>query len=181
VAPDKVAFPRVPENSYGGVKRPPLKFIGVYNPLHLVSYGPQYRASDTSGIVSEPPRVSTAAYGVLVPQVDADGNDVAGVRSIQVAVPTGTYTGWNLGRADRFEDGFCSLQGSFVPFAAMREERAANRDPRLSIEERYPSKEAYVTKVKQATESLVAKRLLLPADAARLVAEAEKDGIRPGP
>jgi hypothetical protein len=181
VAPDKVAFPRIPENSYGGVKRPPLKFIGVYNPLHLVSYGPQYRASDTSGIVSEPPRVSTAAYGVLVPQVDSDGNDVAGVRSIQVAVPTGTYTGWNLGRADRFEDGFCSLQGSFVPFAATREERAASRDPRLSIEERYPSKEAYVTKVKQAAESLVAKRLLLPADAARLVAEAEKDGIRPGP
>ena len=106
-------------------------------------------------ITVEPPRVGTAAYGVLVPQVDADGNDVGGVRSLYVEVPLGTYTGWNLGRKDRFEDGFCSLNGSFVPFAPTKQERLDAKDPRLSIEERYPSKDAYVTKVKQAADGLV--------------------------
>ena len=99
--------------------------------------------------------MSTVSYGVLVPQVDDDGNDMGGVRSIYVRVPLGTYTGWNLGRKDRFEDGFCSLNGSFVPFAATKQERLDAKDPRLSIEERYPSKEAYVAKVKQETGDLV--------------------------
>jgi hypothetical protein len=164
------------------VARPAVKFLGVHNPLHVLDYGPLYRPADTSGVVTiEPPRVSTVSYGVLVPQVDEDGNDLGGVRSIYVRVPLGTYTGWNLGRRDRFEDGFCSLQGSFVPFAATRQERIDAKDPRLSIEERYPSKEAYVAKVKQEAAELVSQRLLLPADATRLIGEAEKDGIRREP
>jgi hypothetical protein len=182
VAPDQVRFPAVPATNYSEVSRPAMRFLGVHNPLHVLHYGPLYRPADTSGVITvEPPRVSTASYGVLVPQVDADGNDAGGVRSLYVEVPLGTYTGWNLGRKDRFEDGFCSLQGSFVPFAPTRQERLDAKDPRPSIEERYPTKEAYVAKVKQATEQLAARRLLLPADAARLVGEAERDGIRRGP
>ena len=68
-----------------------------------------------------------------------------------------------------------------IPFAPTRQERLDAKDPRPSIEERYPTKETYVAKVKQATEQLSARRLLLPADAARLVGEAERDGIRRGP
>jgi len=116
-----------------------------------------------------------------VSQVDEDGNDLGGVRSIYVRVPLGTYTGWNLGRKDRFEDGFCSLNGSFVPFAATKQERVDAKDPRLSIEERYPTKDAYVAKVKQEAAELVSQRLLLPTDAVRLVGEAEQGGIRRGP
>jgi hypothetical protein len=182
VAPDQVRFPSVPATSYSEVARPALRFLAVHNPLHVLDFGPQYRPAETSGVITlEPPRVGTAAYGVLVPQVDADGNDVGGVRSVYVEVPLGTYTGWNLGRKDRFEDAFCSLNGSFVPFAPTKQERLDANDPRLSIEERYPSKDAYVTKVKQAADGLVAQRLLLPADAARLIREAEADGIRRGP
>jgi len=182
VAADRVRFPSVPATNYSEVARPAVKFLGVHNPLHVLDYGPLYRPADTSGVVTiEPPRVSTVSYGVLVPQVDEDGNDLGGVRSIYVRVPLGTYTGWNLGRRDRFEDGFCSLQGSFVPFAATRQERIDAKDPRLSIEERYPSKEAYVAKVKQEAAELVSQRLLLPADATRLIGEAEKDGIRREP
>jgi Alpha/beta hydrolase domain len=164
------------------VARPATRFLAVHNPLHVLDYGPLYRPAETSGVITvEPPRASTAAYGVLVPQVDADGNDIGGVRSLHVRVPLGTYTGWNLGRKDRFEDGFCSLQGSFIPFAPTRQERLEAKDPRPSIEERYPSKEAYVAQVKQAAAELVAQRLLLPADSARLIREAEEGGIRRGP
>jgi hypothetical protein len=129
----------------------------------------------------EPPRVGDRAYRLLVPSVDADGNDVPGIRSLHLQVPIGTYTGWNLGRPGRFEDGFCSLQGGFVPFARTRAERLAADDPRPSLEERYPTAEAYVTAVRQAADALVAQRFLLPDDAKALIAEAERGGIRTGP
>jgi hypothetical protein len=182
VAPDQVRFPAIPANAYGDVKRPATRFLAVHNPLHVLDFGPGYRPADTGGVITvEPPRVGTAAYGVLVPQVDADGNDLGGIRSVHQQVPIGTYTGWNLGRADRFEDGFCSLQGSFIPFAQTRAEREAAGDPRLSLEERYPTKEAYVAAVRKAADQLVGKRLLLKPDAEALVAEAERGGVRAAP
>ena len=52
-----------------------------------------------------------------MPQVDADGDDLDGIRNVFVQVPIGTYTGWNLFNHSFFEDGFCTLQGSFIPFA----------------------------------------------------------------
>jgi hypothetical protein len=113
--------------------------------------------------------------------VDADGNDLGGVRSVFLRVPIGTYTGWNTGRKDRFENGFCNLQGSFIPFAATRAEREAAGDPRLSLEERYPTKEAYVAAIHAAVDRLVGARMLLAEDAARLLGDAEKDGVRTGP
>jgi hypothetical protein len=182
VAPDQVRFPSIPANEYGGVSRPAARLLGVHNPLHILDFGPLYRPEDSSGISTvEPPRAGSATYGVLVPQVDGDGNDLGGIRSLHLQVPVGTYTGWNLGRAGRFEDGFCSLQGSFVPFARTRAERLAIGDPRPSLEERYPTRDTYVEAVRRAADGLVAQRLLLPADAAALVAEAERDGIRQAP
>ena len=73
------------------------------------------------------------------------------------------------------------MQGSFIPFAANRAERLAAGDPRLSIEERYPSKEAYVVAFKKAADGLVAQRYLLPEDAKLLIARAESEGIRTAP
>jgi hypothetical protein len=91
VAPSRVQFPAIPANNYGGVARPAVRFTGMHNPLHLLDHGPDYNAADSSGITMyEPPRVGTASYGVLVPQVDADGNDIAGLRSPQLQVPIGT-------------------------------------------------------------------------------------------
>jgi hypothetical protein len=114
-------------------------------------------------------------------QVDADGNDLAGIRSVFLQTPLGTYTGWNLGRKDRFENGMCNLQGSFVPFAATKAERIAAGDPRLSIEERYPTKDAYPSAFRKAADDLVARRFLLPDDADSLVKTAESEGVRNAP
>jgi Alpha/beta hydrolase domain len=182
VAPDQVRFPRIPANAYGGVTRPAVKFVADNDPLHVQDYGKDYNAADASGVISgDPPKLSTARYGTLVAQVDADGNDLGGIRNVFAAVPIGTYTGWNYFNKEFFEDGFCTLSGSFIPFAATKQERLAAADPRLSIEERYPTKEAYVAAFKKAADDLVAQRFLLPDDAIRLVAEAERDGIRSAP
>jgi hypothetical protein len=182
VPPEDVGFPHIPANTYGGVPRPAVKFLRLTNPLSVLDFGPQYRPQDSSGILTvEPPRLGSRPYRLLVPQVDTDGNDVAGIRSVHLQVPVGTYTGWNLFRAGRFEDGFCSLQGSFIPFARTHAERLATGDARPSIEERYPTREAYVDAVRRAANELVTQQFLLADDAATLVAEAEKEGIRLAP
>jgi hypothetical protein len=182
VPADQVRFPEIPANRYGGVDRPAASTARVYSTLHVMDYGPLYRAGDSSGILSiEPPHVGTASYGVLEPQVDADGNDLAGIRSVFLQAPIGTYTGWNPGRKDRFEGGQCNLQGSFIPFAATRAERLATGDPRPSIEERYPNKDAYVAAFRAAAERLVAQRFLLSDDAAALIDQAAEAGIRSAP
>ncbi len=182
VASDAVAFPEIPANDYGGVARQAVRFLGVHNPLPVFDRGPGYKPGEISGIVSkEPPDIGTARYGALVPQVDADGNDIGGVRAVYIQVPIGTYTGWNLFRDDWLTNGFCPLSGSFIPFAATRAGREKTGDPRLSLQERYPTTQAYVAAVRKAADDLVGKRLLLPEDATRLVTEAESHGIRTAP
>jgi hypothetical protein len=177
VAPDQLRFPYIPANTYGGVTRPAVRYLGLHNPLHVQDYGPQFNAGDTSGVLlTDPPLVSTGRYNNLVAQVDQDGNDLGGIRNVYVQAPIGTYTGWNVFDRSRYADGFCTLQGSFIPFAATREERIRTGDSRLSLEERYPSREAYAAAVRNAAADLVAKRHLLPEDAVRLVTEAERDG-----
>ena len=182
VPPDRVVFPEIPVNAYGGVERPAVSPLRTYDALHVLDFGPLYRAGDTSGVITrEPPQTLPGCYGVLETQVDADGNDRAGIRSVFLQAPIGTYTGWNLGRKDRFENGLCNLQGSFIPFAAAKAERLATGDPRLSLEERYPSKDAYLAAFKKAADGLVAERYLLPEDAALLIGRAENEGIRSAP
>ncbi|HEY3908541.1 MAG TPA: alpha/beta hydrolase domain-containing protein [Stellaceae bacterium] len=120
----------------------------------------------------DPPARLDNFYDTRVSAVDADGNEVAGIRLPPIAVPLGTYTGWNVYRAQPGE--LADRDGSLIPFARARREREAAGDPRLSLEERYVSREDYVAKVKAAAEALVAERLLLPADAARYVAVARE-------
>src|SRR5439155_10299974 len=115
-------------------------------------------------------------YETFVSAVDADGNEIAGIRLPPIAAPLATYTGWNVYRAQPCE--LCDRDGSRIPFADTRAEREAADDPRPSLEERYGSRAAYVAKVKEAAAALVAERLLLPADAEAFIAAArECDGF----
>jgi hypothetical protein len=182
VAPDRVRFPEIPANFYGEVDRPAVSSLRIFDTLHVLDFGPLYHPEDSSGVITrEPPQVGSGSYGILEMQVDADGNDLAGIRSVFLQAPIGTYTGWNLNRKGRFENGMCNLQGSFIPFARTKAERLAAGDPRLSIEERYPTKDAYLAAFKKAADDLIAKRFLLPDDAALLVKRAESEGIRNAP
>ncbi len=90
-----------------------------------------------------------------------------------VAVPLGTYAGWNPYRKPYPDAELCDRFGTYAPFAATRTEREARGDPRLSLEERYGDHAAYVWRVEQAVKKLVAGRLLLAEDAALFIAKAK--------
>jgi hypothetical protein len=119
---------------------------------------------------TDPPAAPVQPYPTMVAAVDADGNEVAGLRLPHLAAPLGTYTGTNVYQDLPSE--LCDRDGAFIPFARTRAERERTGDPRLSLEERYGTRDAYVTKVKAAADALVAARLLLAEDAARYVAAA---------
>lgn len=156
---------------------PGVRYTGILNELRLIDFGRRFDADRQSGIIDEPPRVTGRAYRVLVPRVDGDGNEVAGLRSVGLQAALGTHTGWNLRRAGFAEDEQCGLTGSFVPFARSRAEREAAGDPRRSLEERYGDHAGYVAAVRAAAASLVATRLLLLADADLLIAQAEASTV----
>lgn len=139
------------------------------NTLPLLDFG----ARLDEGLVQEPAKVSANAfYATLVPAVDADGNDVAGVRAPMVEAPLATYTGWNL-RARGFGHGAMhEFSGSTIPFPDSAEERAATGDPRRAVAERFAGTEAYAAAIRVAAEQLVADRLMLTEDVERSVATA---------
>ena len=174
VPASQVRFPAIPANGYEGIIRSAVKVPTLPNTLAVRNYGPLFRSTDESGIITvEPPTVvGSRGYTVLVPAVDEDGNDVAGRLSIATLAPLGTYTGWNFGRGDRWPDRMCPLQGSFIPFARTQAERLAVGDPRLSLEERYGNAQGYVAAVRAAARRLIEQRFLLPEDADRLINEA---------
>jgi Alpha/beta hydrolase domain len=151
------------------------------NPLPLLDFGPDAER----GILREPPVLVPGGnapgapgktYTVLVPAVDRDGNDIPGVRAPMVAVPLGTYTGWNL-RARGFGHGMqLRFEGSYVPFAETVVERGATGDPRPAILERYLDKAAYVAAIVVAARALVAQGLMLEEDVERCAAAAANWG-----
>jgi hypothetical protein len=101
----------------------------------------------------------------LVPQVDADGNDLAGIRVPEQAVPLATTTGWNF-RSERIGNPstVLALAGSYIPFAKTRTEREARQDPRRAIEERYSSRANYLGRIRAAADELVKDGYLLKED-----------------
>jgi len=156
------AFPKI-----AGVPRP------AYSPTYQYDLGKSFDYADLTGVVTvAPPRI-IKAVPQLMPRIDADGNELDGIRSPLISAPLGTYVGWNVFAAGFQKGRFCNNIGGYIPFAATKVERQAKGDPRLSLEERYPSHAAYVAKVKAQADKLVAQRYMLPADAARIVKEAE--------
>ena len=112
---------------------------------------------------------------LLVPQVDADGNDLAGIRMPDVAVPLGTATGWvfrpaSLGSPHEL----VPLRGAWIPFANTKARQDIAHDPRPVLEERYDSKETYLAKVKDVLQKLVEQRFLTEEDLAPQLQQADK-------
>jgi len=138
------------------VTSPQTAFAGVRGPNRLL-------AKDGAG----------APLPYLVPQVDRDGNALAGLRLPDVAVPLATYTGWNFrNTAIGGTEQFFPLMGSYIPFARTKVEREQARDPRLSVEERYHSREEYLKLVQEAAAPLVKDGYLLSDDVPAIVKHA---------
>ena len=151
---------------------PGVRYNGLYNRQLFLDYG---RNLLHGQIDTHPPRpVKDGEFKILVPKVDADGNDVAGVRLPAIRVPVATHTGWNLQRKGLAEDELCGLLGSYIPLPKTKEEREKSGDPRLSIEERYKDQADYVQKLSRTARTLMDERFLLPEDAERIIDEAKK-------
>jgi hypothetical protein len=150
---------------------------GLVNPVYDYDFGPDFNYNDQSGLITKQPPGVKQVLPTLVPKVDADGNDVAGVPSVLRQAPLGTYLGWNITAAGFDKGKICTLNGGYLPFARTKAERAASGDPRPSLEERYGTHKAYVDAVKAAADRAVAERFLLRADADRLIAEAAASDV----
>lgn len=153
--PDQYGFPAI-----AGVHYP-----GLVNELSELDYS------------SQPPQpIAGRDYAVRVPAIDEDGNEIAGIRVPEVAVPRGTYTGWAPRKAGYAEDELIAL-GAYFPFPDTRANRETTGDPRASIEERYPTHEDYVRKVAEAARALRDEGLLLDEDIDRIVEAARERAV----
>ena len=145
VPADRVKFPALPEFMWPGAANDVVPLLDWTDPMPA-------------------PR----AYAALVPQVDADGNEIAGIRLPDVAVPTGTFAGWNLYDAPYPEGELADRDGTFLAFSPTEAERGD--DPRPSLEARqYQANHAAATRMVIA--ALLQDRLLLQEDAAIYISD----------
>ena len=140
---------------------------GVMNSVLDYDFGPNFRYNDHSGVIDNVPPPVKRVIPTLAARVDADGNEIAGVRPLLLQVPLGTYTGWNPVSSGVLKGQECQLQAGTIPFARTKAERLAKGDPRPSLEERYGSLLRYYSLAVQAANKMIADRLLLPEDADR--------------
>ena len=158
---DTVDFPRAPS----------MPFASYMPQVWRMDYGPTFNSRRI--ISNEPPRLG-APYRVLVPQVNADGNDRSGIRLLEIAVPLGTYSGWNVALPQLSDLQYLGgLIGSFDPFPLTREDRQRTGDSRQSIGERYTVRDEYIGQVRRAAQDLVHQRFMLAADVPAAVQRAQ--------
>jgi hypothetical protein len=171
VSPDAKAmgWPDIP-----GVAKPDASLYA----FHDYDFGRGFDHQRASGITSlQPPRLRRILPS-LVPRVNADGNEISGVPSVQHQVPLGTYTGWNVLANGYGKGGNCVFFGGYIPFALTKAERKAKGDPRLSLEERYGNAAGWLNRVREVVAKQQADGWLLPDDAARLLKEAEAAALK---
>jgi hypothetical protein len=185
-APPPSLYPRLDK---GQLARPEYRAMGfplipgaplpdnLINRLFDYDFGAQFNYSDLSGLMTTQPPVIKRVLPMLVPKVDADGNEISGIASPLHRAPLGTYLGWNVTRSGFYRERGCGFEGGFIPFAKTRAERLAFNDPRPSLEERYRNHAGYVAVVKAAVEDLLRQRFLLPEDAERLIRQAEASNV----
>jgi len=172
VPPELVNFPKIPATHYAG-----------WPALTAVEYNPKTMHRNVPvdfSVVPYLPIPGLPEYVVQVSQVDADGNDLGGIRLPSLRVPVGTYTGWAVLRPGAGDPDICGQLGQFIPFANTAAERLAAGDPRLSLEERYSTHLGYVSAVKLATIDLMNQGLLLQEDATRIAFSAFLSNVLQG-
>ncbi|MGD9905530.1 MAG: alpha/beta hydrolase domain-containing protein [Vicinamibacterales bacterium] len=161
VAPGHAGWPDVP-----GVAHPAAPMT-----TYRLDFGPEWAEGR---VTREPPGLG-APFVSLVPAVDDAGNDRAGIRLPQIAVPLATHTGWNYRRPEiGAPDRLASEIGSYLPLPRTRADRERSGDGRRSIAERYASREDYLGRIALAALQLVEARLLLPDDVPDEIARAAR-------
>ena len=177
-APPPSSYPRIADGTLKPLSEYRFPAIPGVNLPHEASeavrldFGPGWQ----EGILSlQPPKVGQA-FPVLVPQVDADGNERDGVRLPEITVPLATYTGWNLRDPSiGAPDQRVAFEVSYIPFAKTEADRAKSGDPRRSITRRYTGREDYLARYTRAVDDLVKQRWILPEDRAAMLRRGEEE------
>ncbi len=145
---------------------PGVRYPRVIQQPEYLDHGPEFQQRRR---LTRVPPLSRGDYRVRVPAYGPDGNERGMLLLPSVAVPLGTFTGWNLrGPAMGAENELVSLAGGYVPFHRTRADRAGAGDPRPSLEERYPDRDTYLRRFRDAARRLVEQRYLLAEDLPRL-------------
>lgn len=165
------ANPDAPGLDVGGG---PSRFIQA---MMQYDWGPTLDYSENTGFHSFEPPIVKQVIKQVVPRVNADGNEIGGVPVVLLQAPLGTYLGWNVTATGFHKGQVCNYQGGWIPFAKTKADRLANKDPRLSLEERYGSHGGYVAAVMAAAADAVAQGFLLQADADALIAAAQASNV----
>jgi hypothetical protein len=177
---DGTLVPSLPQSRVGFPAIPGVRYTGLMSTGDLFDFGRRFDdgildfKTRDQAIVSP---VVSSPYPVFVPRTDADGNDIAGVRFPDVAVPLATYTGYGFRASGFAGPDLCDAFGQMIPFKQTRAERDAVGDPRLSIQERYPTHQDYVDKVSAVARALGSARFLLQEDVDRFIAAAQASAI----
>jgi hypothetical protein len=165
--PPPSAYPKLAQHVLvraSDVKFPAIQNLPVARIPHQpyrMDFGPRW----TRGIVDREPPSLGAPYPVFVSRVDSVGNELGGIRSIEILTPLATYYSWQL-RTGMLAatDRLVSFRGTFIPLPKTEAERRASRDSRPSIEALYGDRARFLQRVDEGISSLIARRLLLRED-----------------
>ncbi len=177
-APPGSSYPKIADGTLIPFEKyNPPAIPGLYKPheataAYRIDFGPNWR----DGILSvQPPKVGPA-FPVLVPAIDADGNERDGIRLPEISVPLASYLSWNLrdpsigAPKERVP-----FELSFVPFPKTEADRQRARDPRRSIADRYEDHEDYLVRFTNALDKLIQQRWILPEDRSAILERGEQE------
>lgn len=150
---------------------------GKINRMFNQNFGQAFRYNDLSGVLTRQPPHIGREIPMLVPRLDDDGNETAGIRSVQVMVPLGSYLGWNVQASGFYKGEGCSFAGGFIPFRETKGERMAAHDPRPSLEERYDTHGGFVARVAAAAKQHRAAGWLTDEDVRNIIDDAERSSV----
>lgn len=147
----ELKFPQIPNLPVARIPHQPYR----------MNFGPRWG----QGIIDrEPPRLG-APYPVFVSRIDSVGNELGGIRSIEILVPLATYYPWQLRTGmPAATDRLVSFRGTFTPLSRTEADRRASGDSRPSIEMLYGNRAQFLKRVDDGISSLIARRLLLADD-----------------
>ncbi len=176
--PPPSSYPRiadgnlVPLSAYALPDLPGLNRPHEANEGLRLDFGPHWQ----QGILSIQPPIVGKPFPVLVPQVDADGNERDGVRLPEYSAPLATYVSWNLRDPSiGAPDERVPFEASYLPFPKTAADRIKSGDPRKSIAERYTGSADYLARYTRALDDLIAQRWILAEDRPALIARAQAE------
>ena len=183
-SPPESRYPRIADGTLVPIDRvrfPDIPGVAFPEVIH-VAYRADYGLRWPEGVVTKQPPELSRAFPSLVSQVDELGNEIGGLRNVEVRVPLATYAPWSLrtglpGPQDELAD----FRGTSIPLPRGPAEKNRTADPRPAISSLYASRDAYLADLETAARELVSEGYLLAEDLTRILDAAGRRWERWGP